>query len=136
MLNIKTRPIGLALAVFVVLYIGLNIFTRLIGPFRIPDSNEYLVTMFVGLFPWIIAGYVAASLAKSYGALYGALLCPITSLIQEADCLIRLPAFLHTCTLGPWSYYLAYGLILGGLGGLIWQIKETIRRRRSNPTKA
>ena len=134
--NVKIRPIGIALLVFIILYIGLNVFAHFTMPFRAPDSNGYMMVLLFGFFPWLVAGYVAASLAKNHGIFHSALLGPLTSLIQQIDCFVKLPTLLHACTLANWFYYLVYGVVLSGIGGFVWYLKKIIQKRQSSLTKS
>ncbi len=127
--NIKLRPLAISLLVFMILYLGFNALIHFAGPLHAPESNMYLVVVLAGCIPWLVAGYVAASLAKNYGLLHGVLLGSLTSIIQLVDCTLRLPQQLHACTAGTWLYYLAYGIILGGLGSFIWYLKKAIVKK-------
>jgi hypothetical protein len=133
-LHVKPRPIGIALLIFLILYVGLNIFTRKVGWDGNPDSDKFVMIAVIGMFPWLVSGYVAAWLGKTHGVLYGILLAPLTVLSQELDCLARLPALLKACSVTNVGYYLIYAVPLRGIGGLIWEIKELIKRRRVKDT--
>lgn len=125
------KTLGISVAVFLVLYEALQVLIRVIGPFRIPDSPEYVAVMVLAITPYLIAGYVAASEGRKRGLVNCIILGIISAVFLEIDCIVRIPSLLHACGAGNIIYYLVQGIVLAGIGGLTWNLKEAIRRRRA-----
>ena len=127
--GIKVTAIGIALLVFAVLYFSLTVFTQMMGS-RITSPGMFLLINAIALFVWIIPGYLAARLAKTRGALNGAIVGVGATLLEGVDYLFSSSGLAHTFR-EHWYLFLVYGIVLSGLGGLLWDIKTMIKTRRS-----
>lgn len=130
----KVRPIGIACFTFLLLYIALKVVTGILSPFRI-NSDTFVVINVLAFFPPLIAGYVAASLAKGRSVLHGALLAVLIALFLVADCRVTIPGDIHVCGVADWLVDLIWAVVFVGLGSLLWEVVETMNKRRLNPTE-
>lgn len=119
------RAIGVGLIVFVVLYSGVTVLGNALAS-KSFDFNWVIPWLnLVAYLAWAIAGYIAAYFAKTSGIVNGA----VTGF--GASVLVGLfYAFLgRDAGAGfaeDWYIWLVNGVVLGGLGGLVWRIQKKL----------
>jgi hypothetical protein len=125
--NLRMKPIGVGLCVFVVLLIGAQMCIQVLREgTAAADLTTYLVITVVGSCPGLIAGFVTASVSKRRGVLHSVVVGAITSLFQEiAWCLLfPLPFLSFKILIIMWLMFLVGGIVLSGLGGWVGRSRK------------
>src|SRR5687768_5780859 len=118
---IQPKGILIGLATFAVLYIGVtflsNIIVRAGGP---QDTLLWLNSL--AFFTWVASGYIVGVFAKSKGIINGALFGLFSIVVVSLAQYIfgGAAGFKNAFNGYGFFYWIGIGVLLGGLGGLLW----------------
>jgi len=127
MLDIQLKPIIVGTIVFAILFC----ITTIVNNNLSPNTGQYVEIIWIdlsGFLIFIIAGYAAAKMAKTWGIAYGAAIGVFATLIMAIYYSI-LTSHINKDFEQHWYLWLAFSIVFGGLGGLIWDLKKLIVRK-------
>lgn len=132
--KIKIRAILLGVATFLVLYFLFTLLANITLANSKPSHNTILLSSNLSLLTWIIAGYIGSLISKGVGIIHG-LSIGIFSIVGVAITQFifgGFSGFVYSLTEGLINFLLM-GVILCGIGGIVWDLQSYINRRFSNP---
>lgn len=129
MSTIQSRSILCGLSAFAVLYFGITYLSNT-NVRDIESLQSTLPWLNLGAFlAWVISGYITGAFAKSKGfingALFGVFSIAVVSLVQ----FIFGGAAGFKNSFNGFYYWIVVGMLLGGLGGLLWDIYAGLRNK-------
>ncbi|BAU49497.1 hypothetical protein SVA_2949 [Sulfurifustis variabilis] len=127
---IHPRGILLGLAVFAVLYIGgtflANVTVRLVAD---PHSALRWLNPLAFL-TWVLSGYVCAMIAKSRGAVNGAVFGALSiAVVAVAQSIFGGNQSFYSTLVEDYYYWIILGVILGGFGGLLGDVYRKFKNK-------
>jgi hypothetical protein len=131
--NIK--PVVLGLVVFLGLYVLASALSKFLA---VNYKGSFSVVVWLNIFAcltWIVAGYVTGSVSKVSGVLNGGffgllsplIVVPIMFVVDGYNSIVQ--AFSHY----GWLNWIVLGVVLGGIGGLCWDIKQKVHKKAKLP---
>jgi len=126
--NFQAKAVLLALALFAILASGLNLIAR----YLVQDISHVQRLVWVNTFPlliWVICGFFSGVVSRRLGTVHGSIFGLFSITVSAALYIVYggIGALIHYEI--HWAFI---AIILGGLGGFIWDIYNRVRSKTSN----